>query len=84
MIPGCPYSGPYMIAECPYSGLFMIPDWSIFGSRLDHRSLWFQVDHTLNHIRFQIDHGKMIEKNCDLYFTIYNQRGNPGCLWIKN
>ena len=34
----------------------MIPDWAIYGFRLDHRSLWFQVDHTLNHICFHINH----------------------------
>ena len=42
----------------------MIPDWTIYGFRLDHRCSWFQADHTLNHILFQIDHGKIIEKKC--------------------
>ena len=51
---------------------------------LDHKGSWFQADHTLNHIRFQIDHGKIIEKNLyDHYGTIYDQSmiklaGKPG------
>ena len=49
----------------------MITDWIIHGSRLDHRNQRFQVDHTLNHISFPIDHGKIIEKKMyDLYNTI--------------
>ena len=33
----------------------------------------FHVDHTLNHIRFLIDHGKIIGKMYDLCGTIYDQ-----------
>ena len=24
--------------------------WAFYGSRQDHKRLWFQADHTLNHI----------------------------------
>ena len=70
---GWSYSGPwrFMILGSPYFGPFMIPDWTIYGFRLDHRSLWFQVDHTLNHIWFQIDHGKIIEKNWMICMIIF-------------
>ena len=53
----------------------MIPDWTIYGFRLGHRSLWFQDDHTLNHIR------KIIEFFLDyLYGAIYNQPGRKN-IW---
>ena len=80
----CP-AGLSMTPSCPYFGPFMIPDCTIYGFRLDHRSLWFQADHTLNlnHIWFQIDHGKIREKMHDLYGIIFDQSminpvGKPG------
>ena len=35
--------------------------------QVDQKGLWFQDDHTLNHIKFQIDHGKIIEKKRKIY-----------------
>ena len=32
--------------------------------KLDHKGLWFRADHSLNHLWFQVDNGKIIEKNC--------------------
>ena len=59
--------------------------WTIYGSILDHKSLWFQADHTLDHIWFQADHSKIIVRKFVWFVWCHNMvrlwsawSGNPG------